>query len=124
MGYEISSSREFESRIYYLNNYEEVLRTDLNTAKEIVFIARNSLESKINDVIKHCNSDPILLIGEEYPSNMIIIDKKIVWYGSINPFVYKQQIDADIMRYEDSLLAEELINSNRDGSSFIKKTVS
>jgi superfamily II DNA or RNA helicase len=124
MGYEISSSREFESCICYLNNYEEVLRTDLKTAKEIVFIARNSLESKINDVIKHCNSDPILLIGEEYPSNMIIIDKKIVWYGSINPFVYKQQIDADIMRYEDSLLAEELINSNRDGSSFIKKTVS
>jgi len=122
MGYEISTSKEFESHIYYLNNYEEILKADLKTAKEIVFIARNSLESKIDDVIKHCNSDPILLIGDEYPSNMIIIDKKIVWYGSINPFVYKQQIDADIMRYEDSLLAEELIDSNRDGSSFIKKT--
>lgn len=116
MGYEISASKESESRIYYLNNYEEVLKSDLKTAKEIVFIARNSIESKIADLIDHCNVEPVLLIGNEYPSNMIIIDQKVVWYGSINPFVYKQQVDADIMRYEDSLLAEELINSNKDGA--------
>lgn len=120
MGYEISTSKEFESRIYYLNNYEEILKDDLKTSKEIVFISRHSIDSKIDALINHCNSKPLLLLGNEYPSNMIIIDRKIVWYGSINPFVYKQQVDADIMRYEDSLLAEELIISNRDSSFFIK----
>ncbi|CCV63783.1 Type III restriction protein res subunit [Alteracholeplasma palmae J233] len=123
MGYEISTAKEYESRIYYLNNYEETLKDDLKTSKEIVFISRHSIDSKIDFLINYCNSKPLLLLGNEYPSSMIIIDRKIVWYGSINPFVYKQQVDADIMRYEDSLLAEELIISNRDNSSFIKSNI-
>lgn len=112
MGYEISSSKDFESRIYYLNNYEDVLKSDLKTAKEIIFVARNSMDSKIEDLTDHCNIEPLLWIGNEYPSNMIIIDQKVIWYGSINPFIYKQQAYSDIMRYDDSLLAEELIKGN------------
>ena len=120
MGYEISASKEFESRIYYLNNYEEVLKSDLKTAKEIVFVARNSIESKIEDLIAHCNIEPVLLIGNDYPSNMIIINQKVIWYGAINPFVYKQQASADIMRHDDALLAEELIKGKNSDRFSIK----
>lgn len=74
MGYEILILKEFEFCIYYLNNYEEILKDDLKILKEIVFILRYLIDSKIDVLINYCNLKLLLLLGNEYLLNMIIID--------------------------------------------------
>jgi hypothetical protein len=39
---------------------------------------------------------------------MIVIDKRIVWYGGINPFTY-QNVEQTILKIEDPVTANEIL---------------
>jgi nitrogen regulatory protein PII-like uncharacterized protein len=47
------------------------------------------------------------LTDSEIP-NLIVIDKRIVWYGGINPFSY-QNIEETILKIEDPVTANEIL---------------
>ena len=108
MGYEVETSKTFNSKIFKFDNYEDELKIELKEAKHVKFIIKQSNKFKIDVLLKSCKVIPEIVNEDDCPANIIIIDKRIVWYGSINPFSFKQTIDGDIMRYDDSLLAKEL----------------
>ena len=109
MGFSIATKTDIESAIYHVSDYQQKLFEDLVRAKDIVFLIKHSIEGKVGELIKECVVLPTLLINSEMISNMIIIDKRYIWYGSINPFVFSYKKDDDILRYEDVLLAKQLI---------------
>ena len=47
-------------------------------------------------------------VKEHSPINAIIIDDRIIWYGSINPFAYSKKDDS-IMRIIDEEYAKDII---------------
>ncbi|MFH2117306.1 MAG: DEAD/DEAH box helicase family protein [Bacillota bacterium] len=110
MGFTIATKMDVESAIYHASDYQQKLSDDLRKAHDTVFLIKHSINEKINELIKMCGVLPTLLINNEMISNMIIIDKRYIWYGSINPFVYSHKKDDDILRYEDVLLANQLID--------------
>ncbi|MDD5292934.1 MAG: DEAD/DEAH box helicase family protein [Candidatus Izemoplasmatales bacterium] len=109
MGFTIATNMDIESAIYHVSDYQQKLYEDLSKAKDIVFLIKQSVESKIDELINMCIVLPTLLSNKEMISNMIIIDKRYIWYGAINPFVFAHGKDDDILRYEDVLLAKQLI---------------
>jgi hypothetical protein len=54
------------------------------------------------------------LTDSEMP-NMIVIDKRILWYGGINPFTY-QNIEQTILKIEDPVTANEILQDFQDKS--------
>ena len=50
----------------------------------------------------------LLCTETDFKTNIIIIDKKIVWYGGINPYT-NFQFGSDIMRIEDKAVADDLL---------------
>ena len=117
MGYEISTSKLLNSSIYDGDDFEQILTADLEAAKDISFIVKFANESRIKALLKCCSVTPKVVEGDDCPANIIIIDNHIVWYGSINPFAYKQQTNSEIMRYEDRMLARELMCSTKKADS-------
>ena len=109
MGYELFATKTIQSTIYHVNEYEIKLMNDIKDANAITFIVRNSNENILNQLVNRCLVKPQILIDGNQVSNIIVVDHRFVWYGSINPFVFKHKAEDDIMRYEDVLLAEELI---------------
>lgn len=121
--------------IYERNNYENAFRNDLANAKHSVLIAvpkvkfkyRTAMMSTLS-VILHNGVDVALRIKEEGAKEMelakagidvlynkeqtlqcAIIDKSIVWYGSINFFDYNTEA-SNIMRIVDHKIANEMID--------------
>lgn len=109
MGFTITASMHMESAIYHSSDYLYKLQNDLRIAKEVIFLIRISNDQKVKELINKSTVTPLLFRHNEMISNMIIIDDKYIWYGSINPFIYAHKKDDDILRYEDALLAKQLI---------------
>lgn len=121
--------------IYERNNYENAFRNDLANAKHSVLIAvpkikfkyRTAMMSTLSGIL-HSGVDVVLRIKEEGANGMelekagidvlynkeqtlqcAIIDKSIVWYGSINFFGYNTEA-SNIMRIVDRKIANEMID--------------
>jgi superfamily II DNA or RNA helicase len=109
MGFTITASMDMESTIYHRSDYLSKLHNDLSIAKEVAFLIRKSNYQKVRDLVNKSAVKPVLFNHNEMISNMIIIDDKYIWYGSINPFIYAHKKDDDILRYEDAMLAKQLV---------------
>ncbi len=55
------------------------------------------------------NAGVTIVPSPSLPCRCALIDKKLIWYGSIN-FLGKNSTDANAMRFEDSTLAAELLD--------------
>lgn len=122
LGYIINSDEMiFEKKIYCLKDYKEKLLNDISTAKEIIFIVKKYEKKSFDELlvkpeithIYYFNENIILnqvKIEKHISSdiNAVIIDKKIVWYGGLNPFV-ENKFDDSIMRINDKSIAENII---------------
>lgn len=110
LDYEISAFSNIESMLYDNNNYEEKLKNDLGNATGITFLVNNKNDTKIDSLIKISNTTPVINFSSNIAANIIIIDNRYVWCGSINPFTFKMVKDTTILRYEDIYLAKELLD--------------
>lgn len=114
LGFNISSSNDYVSNIYNNLNYEEVLYKDLENAEDIVLIGKTFNQIKLEQILNtNKNIKPKQYFESKNSSNIIIIDNRFIWYGSINPFSYNNT-DKDIMRIDDANLAAELIKENEN----------
>lgn len=109
----------YQKQIYSLYEYEESLNADLKSCKnETTMVVNDYDENKLKILMSLCNDKLILYSSKEveglitkqtdFKANIIIIDKKIVWYGGINPYT-NFQFGSDIMRIEDKAVADDLL---------------
>ena len=109
----------YQKQIYSLYEYEESLNADLKSCKnETVMVVNDYDENKLKTLMSLCNDKLILYSSKEveglitkqtdFKTNIIIIDKKIVWYGGINPYT-NFQFGSDVMRIEDKAVADDLL---------------
>ena len=104
---------EFDSKQYFYSEdeYQEKLTGDLSNASDTVFfMIRNSHPGKITKLIKQSKREVKEI---KHETNMIIIDSYIIWYGSINPFVYSAKKQDSIMRIENRLLASKILQTQK-----------
>lgn len=119
MAFNITSSIDMVSAIYHPSDFQKKLTDDLNKAHDIVFIIKKASQERLDQLVGLCSKKPVIYAGTEMISNMIVIDREFIWCGSINPFVYAHKKDDDIMRYEDSLLANQMIDEATRNDSLI-----
>ena len=65
--------------------------------------------SKIEIITDEEINSNVKTVKEHSPINAIIIDNRIIWYGSVNPFAYAKKDDT-ILRIVDEEHAKEMIN--------------
>lgn len=113
----------FEKIIFDNSNYYSQLVDDIKRGKNVSFVIANYSDISINDLlnikegidiysnsftfehknIRNINKTSLLV-------NMVVIDKKIVWYGGLNPF-NPQAYNQSIMRIDNKAIAEAMINN-------------
>ena len=132
LGYIIDGDETiFEKKIYSTSNYHSKVLEDLKESKEenIFIINEYEIESlnELLDLSKRTKIYSKTLNGIEHENlcglydteleiNAIIIDKKIVWYGGINPFK-DNKYDDSIMRINDKSIADNLIMEIKKSSN-------
>lgn len=122
LGYVINSDEMiFEKKIYSLKDYKQKLLDDIDNAKEIIFVIKNFEEDAFKELFIKPEITEIYSFDENFildqtklekhvttDINAIIIDKKIIWYGGLNPFILNKY-DESIMRINDKSIAENFI---------------
>ena len=113
----------FEKIIFDNSNYYSQLVDDIKRGKNVSFVIANYSDISINDLldikegidiysssfsfehknIRNINKTSLLV-------NMIVIDKRIVWYGGLNPF-NPQTYNQNIMRIDNKAIAEAITNN-------------
>ena len=105
--------------LYDSSNYYDRLYDDLTNAKEVVLMFNYIKEERI-EKIKEANDNITIITDLELVNNKcniinmhsqinaIIVDKKILWYGSINPFAYSKK-DETILRLVDEEYVREIL---------------
>jgi superfamily II DNA or RNA helicase len=104
-------------------HYENKLDEDLsNSQNGVVFLVDYHHENKVEYLSKETKAPLSIVLSSTdnavlsqkheiligHMPNAIIIDKRIVYYGGINPFVYSREANT-IMRIEDPQLAKEIL---------------
>ena len=119
LGYSIINKDKRNELIYSNNTYKEKLFEDIEYAKKMSLLVnlynQEILDNYLNidtNITVITNKDIALpdkakLIRRDAPADMIIIDSRIIWYGSLNPFIHNKSIET-ILRIEDSEYAKEL----------------
>ena len=114
LGFKLIDTLDTKQYLYNQDDYEEKLIIDLKSASESVeFMIRNSQSTKLNYLV---NKSRVKVRETKHDVNMIIIDKYIVWYGSINPFTYSKNQQESILRIESSTLAKKLSKQKDDSN--------
>ena len=113
----------FDKIIFDNSNYLSVLSKDIATSKNVTFLISNyekiTLSNLLDtnngidiysnlDIIAHKNIKKIS--NTSLTINMIILDKKIVWYGGLNPF-NPQSYNQSIMRIDNKAIAETMLSN-------------
>ena len=105
--------------LYDSSNYYDRLYDDLTNAKEVVLMFNYIKEERL-EKIKEANDNITIITDLELVNNKcniinmhsqinaIIVDKKILWYGSINPFAYSKK-DETILRLVDEEYVNEIL---------------
>ena len=119
-GFDVESINEKSNLIYTYNNYKTKLFDDIENAKKIKLmfnyckenIIKQMLELNNNiEIITDCNIDiECKIVRNHSDLNIVVIDDKIMWYGSINPFIYASKEDT-ILRIEDSEYVKEIMDN-------------
>lgn len=117
--FKIEENDEKTNLLFSYNNYKHQLQNDLENANSVIFmfnyfngnILNNLIEMNENiKIITDCELDKKLNIKNEHSDlNVIIIDNRIIWYGSINPFAYASKEDT-ILRIDDIEYVKEILN--------------
>ena len=124
LGYQIENlNPAYHSRILSTVEMDKVLFDDLSAAKESVsFFASYFHEHRLKKMIGLATCpysvfvvggtpaddfDNVQRLSRSVP-NMVIIDRRIVFYGGLNPYVYGNK-DGTIMRVEDPMVAKDIL---------------
>lgn len=102
-------------------NYFSQLTLDLESAESIKFYVQYANYKKIDLLLGKCKVNPLIysrihieninnLILKDISINMIIVNDSILWYGEINPFIFKND-NLSIARLEDKEICNNIIIS-------------
>ena len=104
--------------LYDSSNYYDRLYDDVLNAKEVVLLFNYIKEERFKKFTEVNNNILVITdleIDNKYNTinmhsqiNAIIIDKRILWYGSINPFAYPRK-DETILRLVDEEYVKEIL---------------
>lgn len=120
--YQLLNNDEKTNIIYQNDNYLDKLNQDLKQASNVVLLIRYAHEKALQPFFMlDANVKVISNLNLKIPNKIyfekrnalvdaIIIDQKIIWYGSLNPFIYHKSTET-IMRLIDAEYAEELISN-------------
>lgn len=107
------------------NNYFNKLIDDLELAKSIKFYIQYANDEKLDFLLGKCAVKPKVysceniknitsFVNENIKYNVIIINDSVLWYGGINPFIYKKD-NLSIARLEDKVICNNIIISLKNG---------
>ena len=113
-GFEIDESLRNKQSVFNKYDYYENLLEDLTNAKESVrFIMRYCHDKRVDLLRKNISVSVNSIINKKDDKtnylNVIIIDDTILWYGSINPFVFNSKEEDTILRIEDNIIIKEVL---------------
>lgn len=133
MSYLMSSDGKKQS-LFTNADYNQVFTKDMQEARATVSIQTNSITSsriyeilgllgdkrlsiqiprahKLSSWLKNLENERIRvnLLPNKVNTNVIIIDKSIVWYGNLSPFGYSTDDNMTLLRIEGSDIADEFI---------------
>lgn len=122
----VSDDNYFNKIIFDNSNYYSLLTDDITSSKSsVIFIVDKYDDLIINELLnlkdgisiksnnfnfEHPNINSIS--STSLSTNMIIIDKRIVWFGSLNPFI-KQDYYVNIMRIDNKEVADNIVNNSK-----------
>ena len=107
LGFEIIETEDSRQHFFSSNDYEKTLLEDMRHAEDtVVFYVRYGHAKRIEWLKQQVTIDSHVVQSEV---NMIVIDQRIVWYGSLNPFVFKHQRLDSLLRLDNPALAKRLI---------------
>lgn len=123
--YNVNSESEsiFEKVIFDNSNYYTQLIEDIKRGKNISFIIANYKDISLNDLLNL--KDGVKIYANNFlfehknikgisksslSINAILIDKRIVWYGGLNPF-NPQTYNQNIMRIDNKAIAGYIISN-------------
>ena len=118
-GYVVLKDNEKINLLFSYNSYKKQLISDIESANEVKFMFNYYNDNVLNELYGF--NDNILLVTDcivdgnfkikKYHSdlNIILIDDRIIWYGSINPLTYPSK-EGTILRLDDEEYVKELIN--------------
>lgn len=122
LNYKVVSKDTIENVLYDNQEYYKVLKDDLNQAKnKIIFLIDYANGTKLNLLKNECNANTIIYssmeindenikyINKKLGYNIILIDDEIMWYGGINPFIFKNE-DLAIARIKDPGTAKQILS--------------
>lgn len=107
--------------LYDDNNYFNKLIDDLEFAQSIKFYIQYTNIEKFKILLEKCSVQPMIysfakienvnsIINENINFNIIIINDSILWYGGINPFIFRKD-SLSIARLEDKEVCSNIIMS-------------
>ena len=116
LGFEIDESLGDRQSVFNKYNFDERLLEDIiHSKKSVKFIMRYSHDKRVEYLRKNVLTNFDSTINEKDDKtkylNVIIIDDRILWYGSINPFVFNNKEEDTILRIEDSLIITEILST-------------
>ena len=116
--YNVIDENDKPELLYGYSNYSNQLYEDISNANNVKLLFNYYKKEKLNKLLELNDSIEIITdeevnsnvkkINEHTPINAIIIDDRILWYGSINPFAYSKKDDT-IMRIIDEEYAKDII---------------
>ncbi|MBQ7250435.1 MAG: DEAD/DEAH box helicase family protein [Bacilli bacterium] len=125
LGYQVvAPDAKYRSEILSGKDYGDRLFSDLEGAKESVLLTCSYFhEARLRSMMNKLACPYSCYVGAKSPAldsleakrvsvelpNMVIIDKRIVYYGGVNPFMYGQK-EETILRVEDPAIASDLVS--------------
>jgi len=117
--YNVIDENDRPELLYNYSNYSLQLYDDISNAKNVYLLFNYYKEERLNKILELNDNIEIItdeeinsnvkITKEHSPINTIIIDNRIIWYGSVNPFAYAKKDDT-ILRIVDEEYAKEMIN--------------
>ena len=116
----LSDKDYYQKQIFSVYEYEEKFISDLKKAvTEIIFVINNYDLSRVVSLLDEYKDKCTIYTSLDnisnykinctnFKTNLVVIDKRIIWYGGINPFVVFQ-FSSDIMRIDDKAVADDLV---------------
>ena len=116
--YNVIDENDKPELLYDYSNYSNQLYDDISNANNVKLLFNYHKEERLNKLLELNDNIEIITdeeinsnvktVKERSPINAIIIDNRIIWYGSINPFAYSKKDDT-IIRIVDEEYAKDII---------------
>ena len=116
--YNVIDENDKPELLYDYYNYSNQLYDDISNANNVKLLFNYHKEERLNKLLELNDNIEIITdeeinsnvktVKEHSPINAIIIDNRIIWYGSINPVAYSKKDDT-IIRIVDEEYAKDII---------------